>query len=130
MGVTPLGTRGLPHQRFQHGHGRLSQVGPAQRQRLHVGVMVQPITPHDPALGDRHMLQPPLKKVGDRQRHPLPGGWPRVALLLTRPIQKGDPLAIPRHKPRVLDRATAQRAARGENCITPAPREVRRSQLG
>ena len=54
------------------------------------------------------MLQPPLEKVGDRQRHPLGGGGSVVGRLLMRAMEQGHVLPVPGHHTRVLDRATAQ----------------------
>jgi hypothetical protein len=49
--LAPLRTRRLPIARDRDDHGQLPHLRPAVHQRLRVGVMVQPLEAHDPALG-------------------------------------------------------------------------------
>src|SRR5215510_14987228 len=63
MGVPPLRTHRLPVQRGWHLHRRLAKLRTTDGQGRRVAGMVQPIGPHDPRLGHRHMEQPPLEKV-------------------------------------------------------------------
>jgi len=121
MHVTALGAQGLPDQRRWHGHGRLPEMGPAQRERLWVGLRVQPIAPHHAGLGDWHMQQPALKKVRDWQGHPLKPRARAGSLLLPGAIGEGGAVPVPRHKPGILEGAAAQIA--GE--IRDYPRAVR-----
>jgi hypothetical protein len=121
MHVTALGAQGLPDQRRWHGHGRLPEMGPAQRERLWVGLMVQPIAPHHAGLGDWHRQQPALKKVRAWQGHPLKPRTRAVSLLLPGARGEGDVVSVPRDKPSMLEGAAAQRA--GE--IHDYPRAVR-----
>ncbi len=121
MHVTALGAQGLPDQRRWHGHGRLPEMGPAQRERRCVGLMVQPIAPPHAGLGDWHMQQPALQKVRDWPGHPLKPRTRAVSLLLPGARGEGDVVPVPRYKPGILEGAAAQRA--GE--IRDDPRAVR-----
>jgi hypothetical protein len=121
MHVTALGAQGLPDQRRWHGHGRLPEMDPAQRERLWVGLMVQPIAPHHTGLGGWHMQQPALQKVRDGQGHPLKPRARAGSLLLPGARGEGDAVPVPRHKPGILEGAAAQLA--GE--IRDHPRAVR-----
>jgi hypothetical protein len=64
MGVPPLRTHRLPVQRCWRLQRRLAQRRTTDGQGRRVAGMVQPIRPHDPRLGHRHMQQPALEKVG------------------------------------------------------------------
>ena len=94
MRITALGAQGLPDQRLRHGHGRVPQVGSAQRERLCVGLMVQSIAPHHAGLGDWHMQQPTLKKVRDWQGQLLEPRLRAVGFLLTGATGEGDAIPV------------------------------------
>jgi hypothetical protein len=89
MGIPTLGTHRLPVQTHRHDHRRLPERRTAQRQGLGLERMVEPVRPDDPCLRYRDMLQPPLKKIGDGQGHPLGCGLPSVCLLRARTIAEG-----------------------------------------
>ncbi len=82
------------------------------RERLCVGLMVQPIAPHHAGLGDGHMQQPALQKVRDGQGHPLEPRTRAVSLLLPGAIGEGDAVPVPRHQPSILEGAAAQSSGR------------------
>jgi hypothetical protein len=108
MRGAPLGTHALPVQGWWGFHRRLPERGAAVGQRLGVGMMVESIRPYHPCVGTRHVQQPPLEKIGDRQRHPLPEGSPRHRLRPGRALGEGDAVPIPGHQPRVLEGTAPQ----------------------
>ena len=111
MGLPTLRTHRLPVQRCWRLQRRLATRRTTDGQGRSVAGMVQPIRPHDPRLGQRHMPQPALEKVGDGQSHPLGCGLPSVCLLRAQTIAEGDALAVLGHEARVFDRATPEVAS-------------------
>ena len=108
MGVPPLRTHRLPVQRGWRLHRRLAKLRTTDGQGRSVAGMVQPIRPHDPRLGHRHMQQPALEQVRDWQGHLLDPRTRAVSLLMTGATGEGDAGAVVRHQAAVLDGTAPQ----------------------
>ena len=119
MGLPTLGTHRLPVQPHRDHHRRLPERRAARRQSRGLRRMVQPIASHGPRLGHRHMEQPPLEKVRDRQSHLLEPRTRAGSFLMTSATGEGDTRAIPGHEARVLDGTAPQVAS--QIVTTPTP---------
>jgi len=103
MALPPLRTHRLPVQRGWRLQRRLAKRRTTDGQGRRVAGMVQPIRPHDPRLGQRHMQQPALQKVRDWQGHLLAPRTRAISLLMTGATGEGDAGAVVRHQAAVLD---------------------------
>src|SRR5215467_158002 len=97
MALPPLRTHRLPVQRGWRLQRRLAKRRTTDGQGRRVAGMVQPIRPHDPHLGQRHMQQPALQKVRDGQGHLLAPRMRAISLLMTGATGEGDAGAVVRH---------------------------------